>query len=211
MPNLAQSHVQEIASAPVGLLLTNTLMAMVDAQAAASLKTAELFKDLAYDIDPTTQKKTLRYLDLTYDRANPDFDPADNSSLPSLRHTVTMPEILMQKLSSLEISEATFDFNVNIDSMEYAKQSTSTDFKVGLSARARLGWWGNVNLSSSFSRQSKRESGHEVNRSYALAVHVKVQQAEPPAGFVLMQGLFQKAIMEAAAPLPVAAPDPDGE
>jgi len=203
MPNLSESHVQEIASAPVGALFTSTMNALIDGQASAAIKSADLFHELAYDIDSTTGKKTLRYLDLTYDRANPDFDPSTAGSLPSLRHTVSMPEIMMYNMPFLKIQEATFDFNVKIDSMEYEKKSTETNVSADLSFRARLGWWGNLNVSSSFSHQAKRESGHEVNRSYALGVKATVVHDDLPEGFEIMQGIFKKAVMENSAANPV--------
>jgi len=211
MPNLAQSHVQEIGAAPVGALLSMTVNAVVDAQAASSLKTAQLFEQFAYDIDlsdPNNPVRNLRYLDMTYMRANPDFDPdqpAGGTNVPSLKHTVRMPEILMNPPKPICFKEAKFDFNVKIDSMEYQKQETTNNFSASLGFRARLGWWGNLNLQSSFSHKSKKESGQEVNRHYALGVSATLEADGLSPGMEMMMGIFQKAILENSAAVPPAS------
>jgi len=104
-----------------------------------------------------------------------------------------VPILTMLPIPFIRIDEATLDFNVKINSMEYRQVDTNFNISGSLEAKARWGW-GSAKLNVSTSYQRNTTQGEKVERTYSMNVHVRAVQEELPAGLEKVLGILEDAI-----------------
>jgi len=127
------------------------------------------------------------------------------AAVPAVYETqqLKVPILTMLPIPFLRIDLTTIDFNAKINSVEY--QKTDTNLKIDAKLEAKAGWlWGSAKLSVATSFQRTTQQGNTVDRTYSMAVHIKVVQDEMPAGMERILGILEGAIVgtPASAPAP---------
>ena len=211
---------QELASIDFESMLGGPLVAVVNAQAQAAMSTVNFIKEVGFKkqaaedlagADGGTEDPI--YVTFKYPKelspyqptipaivANPAAIPpvlaqAEVPAVPAVYETqqLTVPVLTMLPVPFLRVDLATIDFNAKINSVEYRK--TDTSLKVDAQTEAKAGWlFGSAKLKVSSSFQRTTSQGNTVDRTYSLAVHIKVVQDEIPAGMEKVLSILEGAI-----------------
>ena len=216
MPNPGQ----ELSSIDFESMIGGPLVAVINAQAQAAMTTINFIKEVGFkkpsteeDAGGDTTTEEPIYVTFKYPKELSPYQPAtpgDPSATPPVPATpavaavyetqeLKVPILTILPIPFIRIDLATIDFNAKINSVEYRK--TNTRLKVDASLEAKAGWlWGSAKLKVSTSFQRTTQQGNTVNRTYSLAVHVKANNEEIPAGMVTMLGILEGAITSTPAP-----------
>ena len=189
MPNFNS----EMAAVPVGQLFTATMDALVQGQYAASLKSLELFQQIAYD-----STGDLQTMPFTFERINQSYDPASSTEQPTIKTTVDIPTAALINYPNMSIDYADWEFNVDLSSHEYQQEKASTSASAAVNFRAKLGWWGNLNISGKVASQKSTVSGVDVKRRYGMPVKAHIVRESPPPALekifdLMLEGMTAKA------------------
>lgn len=122
---------------------------------------------------------------------------------------LSVPILSILPVPYIRVEEATIDFNAKINSVEYAR-TTSTftvggtmnyNFggSIGAAIPIKVGSLGGklstgVNMKVSLSYQQNTTSGYKVDRTYSMNVHVRAVQDEMPAGLERLLGILEDSI-----------------
>ncbi|MEK9136673.1 MAG: DUF2589 domain-containing protein [Bacteroidota bacterium] len=114
-----------------------------------------------------------------------------------------VPILTMLPIPYLRIEDVTIDFNAKIDSVEYQKIDTSLAIDTKLEVKQR--WTGgSVKLNVSVAYKRNTQQGESVQRTYSMAVHIKAEQGEMPAGMQKVLDILESNMRSQ----PVSAPTP---
>ena len=187
MPDL----IAEMTATPVGQIVSSTMDALIEGQYAASLKSLELFEEVAYD-----DNGNLNTMSFQFHRVNPDYDPNNPGDQPTISSNVEVPTAMLVNYANMSIDHADIDFNVELSSTEYSKTSTSLAASAAMDFRARLGWWGNLRISGKVAHQKKTLSGMDVKRNYGLNVKAHIVRENPPPALEKVFGLMLEGLVQ---------------
>ncbi|MFA5401880.1 MAG: DUF2589 domain-containing protein [Dehalococcoidia bacterium] len=210
---------QELSSIDFESMIGGPLIAVVNAQAQAAMSTVNFIKEVGFkkpnaeqEAGGDTSTEEPIYVSFKYPKELRPYVPAVQADLtatppvnaspavPAVYETqeLKVPILTILPIPFIRIEFATVDFNAKINSVEYRK--TNTDLKINSSLEAKAGWlWGSAKLKVSTSFQRTTQEGNSVNRTYSLAIHVKVVQDEMPAGMEKMLGILEGAITSTPA------------
>lgn len=210
MPNPGQ----ELSSIDFESMIGGPLVAVINAQAQASMATVNFIKEVGFkkpsteeDAGGDTSTEKPIYVTFKYPKELSPYQPAilaDPSATPPVAASpavsavyetqeLKVPILTILPIPFIRIDLTTIDFNAKINSVEYRK--TNTRLKVDASLEAKAGWlWGSAKLKVSTSFQRTTQQGNTVNRTYSLAIHVKAVQDEMPAGMEKMLSILEGAI-----------------
>ena len=216
MPNPGQ----ELSSIDFESMIGGPLVAVINAQAQAAMSTVNFIKEVGFkkpsaeeDAGGDTTTEEPIYITFKYPKELSPYQPAipaDPSATPPVAGSTAVPAVYETQelqvpiltilpIPFIRIDLTTIDFNAKINSVEYRK--TNTRLKVDASLEAKAGWlWGSAKLKVSTSFQRTTQQGNTVNRTYALAIHVKAVQDEMPAGMEKMLSILEGSITSMPAP-----------
>lgn len=180
----------EIMNVPVGQIMGATIESLIEGQYSASLKSLELFQQVAYD-----STGAINTLEFKFNRANPDYDPAASNPQPSIATSVNVPTAMLINYANMSIDYADIEFNVDLASTEYSSTDITNSASASLEFRARLGWWGSLAIKGKVAHQKKTLSGVEVKRNYGLNVKAHVVREAPPPALEKVFGLMLEGIV----------------
>ncbi|MCX7877775.1 MAG: DUF2589 domain-containing protein [Ignavibacteria bacterium] len=177
MPNL----VQELNSLDFSIYIGGPLQAAVQAQHAASMSQVSFIQSVGFD-----QNNELRYVTFSYKKkvAN-----ADNSAFEDQEMEIKVPFLTMLTIPALRIDEMTIDFNAKLTSAETS--SLTSEFNLGATLEINYKIV-NFKASASYKRTSTRNVS--VEKTYNMAVHVKVVNDEIPEGLDRILTMLEDSI-----------------
>ena len=110
---------------------------------------------------------------------------------------IEVPILTLVPIPCLRIEEVTIDFNAKINSVEYHKIDTSLKIDGNLAVRQR---WpsGSAKLNVAVAYQRNTQQGTTVERTFSLAIHIKIVQDEMPGGMEKVLGILEDAIKSQA-------------
>lgn len=177
----------ELGSIDFATIIGGPLDACVKAQSNASISTVSFIKEVGFEDDNGESK--LRMANFKYKRnvANPDYDPEDNTSSPTIvqDNEINVPFIALLNVPSFRIETCEVDFNVKLNST-YTK-NVSNEF--GINAGAS-GGFGPVKFKVDVSYKRSSSTGIKIEKEYSLGVKVKATNDEMPAGLERVLGLL---------------------
>lgn len=185
----------ELASLDFEAMIGGPLEAMIRAQAAAAVTSVDFIKEVGFENDD----KGPTMVTFTYDKPVETTDPVSGAVTVEVKpFTLTVPFLTMLPIPFIRIEEATIDFNAKILSVQERKSASERLFKAALSAKA--GWgWGSAKLKVSYSSKRTTSATSKTERTYSIAVHVRVRQDELPEGTSRLLGILESVITEVPA------------
>jgi hypothetical protein len=218
---------QELSSIDFESMLGGPLIAVVNAQAQAAMSSVNFIKTVGFkegESDDPESGDTGEpiYVTFKYPKEVSPYQPAVEEVRNEEGEVVTpaspavpaqiqemkleVPILTMLPIPFIRIEDTTIGFNAKITSMQYRK--VDTKFKIDASTKAKAGWlWGSAKLKVSTSYQRNTTQGSNVQRTYSMAVHIRVVQDEMPAGMEKVLGVLEDAMrsqpVSAPAPVPV--------
>lgn len=184
----------ELASLDFEAMIGGPLEAIVRAQAAAAVTSVDFIKEVGFDSDD----KAPTMVTFTYDKPVETTAADGTVSVEVKPFTLTVPFLTMLPIPFIRIEEATIDFNAKILSVQERKSASERLFKSTLSAKA--GWgWGSAKLKVSYASKRTSSATSKIERTYSIAVHVKVRQDELPEGTSRLLGILESVIKEVPA------------
>jgi hypothetical protein len=180
MPNL----VQELNSLDFSVYIGGPLQAAVQAQHAAAMSQVSFIEAVGFEGDVGSKK--LRYVDFTFEKkvANP-----DNTEFEDQEVTIKVPFLTMLTIPALRIDEMTIDFNAKLTSTETSSLSTEFGMDASLGINYKVV---NFKASASYKRKSTRDVS--VEKTYNMAVHVRVVNDELPEGLDRILTMLEDSI-----------------
>jgi hypothetical protein len=170
--------VKELGELDFSAYIGGPMQAAIQAQHTASLSEALFIKDTGFN------KKTgkIEYVDFSYTKTVPVETTATNgvttTTIEKQEYKLSVPLLSLITIPAIRIDEMTIDFNVKLTSCE----TVNVDSEFNTSAQTGFNFGRLINFKASASYRRKTSSTTETNRSYDLAVHVRVVNDEIPAG-----------------------------
>ena len=176
----------ELASLDFSSLIGGPLVAIVNAQAQASLSSADFIKQVAFKPTTTSPPGPLELETVSFE-----YKKTGDSGV--VTQTIDVPLISILNVPFIRVQEATIQFRANIVGMEFSQVDTSSQVGVELSAGLRLRRF-SANLKASYASQKKSSSGEKTERTYAMDILVKIVQDEVPEGLSRVLDIFGSLI-----------------
>ena len=204
---------QELSSIDFESMLGGPLIAVVNAQAQASMSSVNFIKQVGFKKPPEaeaggdTETQEPIYVTFKYPKELSPFVPAnpgDPDAQPPVpaspavaavyeTQELQVPILTMLPIPFIRMDLTTIDFKAKINSVEYRK--TDTSLKIDSSLEKKAGWlFGSAKLKVSTSYQRNTQQGNTVNRTYSMDIHIKAVQDEMPAGMERLLGILEGAI-----------------
>ncbi len=186
----------ELASIDFESMIGGPLSAVIRAQTQAANTSVDFIKTVGFTDDGGTDKPTM----VTFEYDKPvEVTLADGTTDIEIKpFRLTVPFLTMLPIPFIRIEETTIDFNAKITSVQFSKTMSEHDLATELQAKAGWGPF-SAKLKVNYSYKRKSESGNEVNRTYAMAVHVRAVQDELPAGTERLLAILEQTITEVPA------------
>lgn len=176
-------------------LIGGPLEACVTAQTNASLSTVSFIEEVGFKTDAGGEK-TLIMSDFTHKRniKNPNFGSTATDLPPGTdilnqyideKIVVKVPFISLLNVPSLRIETCDIDFNVKLNSVFTAQNSSSFGVNANVSGKF---WRVKFSVSASYKRSSS--SGIKVEKEYTMGVKVRATNDEMPAGLEKVLGIL---------------------
>lgn len=186
----------ELASLDFESMIGGPLNAVVRAQAQAANTSVDYIKSVGFDENDENKPTMVTF---SYDKPVETKDADGNvTGVEVKKFDLTVPILTMLPIPFIRVSETTIDFNAKINSVQESTTSSSHALNASLSAK---GGWGPVSakLKVSYAYKKSSQSGSKIERTYSMAVHVKAEQDELPAGTERLLGILENSISEVPA------------
>ena len=167
--------VSELNSLDFSKYIGGPMQAAVDAQNAAALAQVDFIKNVGLG-----DNDIVRTVNFTY---------SSQSGNETQTTTLSVPLLTMLSVPALRIDEMTIDFNCKLNSVETKDTSES----IGVSGSLSLNVW-KVKLNVSASYQQTTNKSENIERTYSMAIHVRIVNDEIPAGLDRVLNMLESAI-----------------
>lgn len=157
-----------IKSLPIEYMVASPLLAAIKAHVMAAKAYADFFTSVCLFEDGG-----VRMIRLTYEES--ERDDAGNPTGKSFKRVVDVPFFAMVPMPSFGMDKVNVDFELEINTMEEAKQATDASLEAGFSYG--FGPWG-VSVKGKVSHH--RESTRKTDTRSKYSFHVEASRAEPP-------------------------------
>ena len=157
----------ELASLPLGSMVSGPLNASIEAQALAAQSTVDFIQKVGLDKDGKVKNVQFKY------------------NLGDQETQLDAPLLSIVPIPFIRVKDVSVDFMFKINTV--AADTSSQNTKVGVTASAG-GGWGPVkfNVKASFSHERSSESKSSVDKSAELKMHVNAAQDEMPEGLKIV-------------------------
>lgn len=180
----------ELNSLDFGTLIGGPLQAAITAQNDAALAQVDYIKAVGlepqYESDNPTNLigHTLKMVDFSYQEVTGET---------TTQYKFSMPLLSLLNIPALRIDEMTIDFNAKLTSVE--TQDSTSGVKAGVDASVSYGKLASLKASASY--QKTTSTGSKVDKTYSMAVHVRVVNDEIPSGLERLLTMMENRIIEA--------------
>lgn len=181
---------KELASLDFKNLIGGPLSAVVEAQAMAAESTVNFIKNMGFDQEGNPQYVTFKY-QKSATQAEGEAKQSDQNEMMEMQ----VPFLTLIPIPFIRIDEATIDFNVKINAINYSTKTSDHKFDAG--SDRRKGFIGRLlGIKASYSYKSTTNSGNRVERTFTLAIHVRAVQDEMPGGMEKILGILESSIRD---------------
>ena len=115
------------------------------------------------------------------------YQSMENGEL--VNKVLSVPFLTLVSVPALRITEMEIDFNCKLNSV--ASSNVEKDFSIGGTLSLNV-WKIKLNVSASY--KYKRSDTEQVERTYSMNVHVKIQNDEMPAGLDRVLNILESEI-----------------
>ena len=179
----------ELASLPLGSMISGPLNASIDAQAQAAASTVNFIKQVGLDDDGNVRNVQFKY----------------NSGGEQAQ--LDAPLLSIVPIPFIRIKDVSIDFMFNINTV--AADTSSQKTNVGVKASASGGFFGaKFGIEASFSHEKTSESRSQVDRSAELKMHVNAAQDDMPEGLRIVLTAITGALAKSVEPAAATSPTP---
>ena len=181
---------KELASLDFKNLIRGPLSAVVEAQAMAAESTVNFIKNMGFDQEGNPQYVTFKY-QKSATQAEGEAKQSDQNEMMEMQ----VPFLTLIPIPFIRVDEATIDFNVKINAINYSTKTSDHKFDAG--SDRRKGFIGRLlGIKASYSYKSTTNSGNRVERTFTLAIHVRAVQDEMPGGMEKILGILESSIRD---------------
>lgn len=189
------NFVSELNSLDFSKYIGGPMQAAVDAQNAASMAQVNFIKEVglyntqenALNDDSPTMSNDVRMVEFKY-------QSVENGA--NVNKVLTVPFLTLVSVPALRITEMEIDFNCKLNSVE--STTDEKDFSAGGSLKLDV-WKVKLNVSASY--KQKHSETEQVERTYSMSVHVKVENDEMPAGLDRVLSILESEIKSTSTPV----------
>jgi len=184
-----QDFTAELNNLDFKTIISGPLTAAIEAQAIAAKTSSDFINDVGFNTDNVTGVKTVRMVNFSYSRVNPNGTSSD--------FTMSIPFILLMPIPYIAIENVDIEFNVKLNSV-----TTSTSDLVS-TGNAEYNWGsGRANFKAEVSSKSSSQRTGSVSQEYGLTVRVTASQAPMPVGAERMFDILESIILQDAPEQP---------
>jgi len=176
----------ELASLDFESLVGGPLVAVVNAQAQASVAAAQFILNTAFE-DPSdpTDPAQLRMVDMKVKKRDVD----GNETFVNIE----VPLLTMLQVPNIRVSKYKYDFLAKINSVDTV--STDKQFNIGGSLEAKARWgWGSAKLKVATSYKKQTKTGNTVTRDYQMNIQVEAESDQMPGGTEKLLAILESNI-----------------
>lgn len=189
------NFVSELNSLDFSKYIGGPMQAAVDAQNAASMAQVNFIKEVGLyntqestlNDDSPTMSNDVRMVEFKY-------QSVENGA--NVNKVLTVPFLTLVSVPALRITEMEIDFNCKLNSVE--STTDEKDFSAGGSLKLDV-WKVKLNVSASY--KQKHSETEQVERTYSMSVHVKVENDEMPAGLDRVLSILESEIKSTSTPV----------
>lgn len=189
------NFVSELNSLDFSKYIGGPMQAAVDAQNSASMAQVNFIKEVglytlpeeASNDDSPTMSNDVRMVEFKY-------QSVENGV--NVNKVLTVPFLTLVSVPALRITEMEIDFNCKLNSVE--STTDEKDFSIGGSLKLDV-WKVKLNVSASY--KQKHSATEQVERTYSLSVHVKIENDEMPAGLDRVLSILESEIKSTSTPV----------
>lgn len=178
----------EMNALDMGALIGNPLMAAVDADCAAALKSFAFLEEHLLN-DDGQGNKTCRVAEFSYDKPYEKEDGTIGVETTKMK----VPLAVLAPPGTLRVKTADVSFTMEVKSHEEDKSSTQSSASV--SGSAGFAWW-KVKIKGSISHQREHTRSTDKTAKYEVKVHA--EQQEMPEGLSRVLDMLNQAVAPAA-------------
>lgn len=180
MPSIAS----QFAELPMGALIGGPLKAIIEAQTAAAVATADFIKNIGFKDGPDKLKEAVM---VSFRYQQPVQGSDGTVSLTPAQ--IDAPLLAIMPIPCLLVSEARIAFQMTVTQSECSEKSTEGSAELGFEA----GWgWGKVKVSGKISHKEAQTRKTDTSAKYD--VEVKAAQAPVPEGLHRILDIFADAV-----------------
>ena len=182
----------ELASLPLGTMISGPLQAAIEAQALAANSTVNFIQEVGLD------KGTVRNVTFKYESAG-----VQSELQAPLLSIIPIPFIRVKDV------EVDFIFKINTIASDSSKDEITKSASMGVSGGASTPFWGvKVSANASYSNTKASESKSSVDKSAELKIHVNAAQDEMPEGLKIVLTAITGALAKSVEQTPEVVPGP---
>jgi hypothetical protein len=177
----------EMNALDMGALIGNPLMAAVEADCAAGLKTFEFLEEHLLQ-DDGQGNKSCRTAEFTYDKPY----EKDDGSIGVETTRMKVPLAVLVPPGTLRVKTCDVNFTMEVKTHEEDKSATQSS--ASISGSAGFGWW-KVKVKGSISHQREHTRSTDKTAKYEVKVHA--EQQEMPEGLSRVLDMLNQAVAPA--------------
>ena len=189
------NFVSELNSLDFSKYIGGPMQAAVDAQNAASMAQVNFIKEVGlYNIPDSNDEEESPTLSSDVRMVDFKYQSVENGV--NVNKVLTVPFLTLVSVPALRITEMEIDFNCKLNSVE--STTDEKDFSAGGSLKLDV-WKVKLNVSASY--KQKHSETEQVERTYSMSVHVKVENDEMPAGLDRVLNILESEIRSTSTPI----------
>jgi hypothetical protein len=174
---------------PMGALIGIPLMAAVDADCAAALKSFQFLEEHLLEDDGSGGRRA-RTADFSFIKPYDKTDPQTGDVTIGEETTkLSVPLAVLAPPGTLRVKTCDIDFTMEVKTQE--KDSSSTSASTTVSGKAGFGWW-SASVKGSISHQREHTRSTDKTAKYEVKVHA--EQQEMPEGLSRVLDILQQAV-----------------
>lgn len=183
---------QQFAELPMGALIGGPLKAIIEAQTAAAVATADFIKNIGFKEGPDKVKEAVM---VSFKYQQPIQGSDGTVSMTPAQ--IDAPLLAIMPIPCLLVSEARIAFQMTVTQSECSEKATEGSAELGFEA----GWgWGKVKVSGKISHKESQTRKTDTSAKYD--VEVKAAQAPVPEGLHRILDIFADAVKPKLLPAP---------
>ncbi len=184
--------VSELNSLDFSAYIGGPMQAAIEAQNSASMAQVNFISSVGFNEQNEINYVTFKYKKgvNTIEESTTEVDKKE-VVIEYDTYELDVPLLTILNIPSLRIDEMTIDFNAKLTSVENKTVESSLDVSTTMGAGIKI-----VNFKASAAYKRKTTSNTEVQRSYDMAVHVRVVNDDLPAGLDRILSMLESQIID---------------
>ncbi|NIN65694.1 MAG: DUF2589 domain-containing protein [Anaerolineae bacterium] len=174
----------EMSALDMGALIGGPLMAAVDADCAAGLKSFQFLEEHLLN-DDGNGKKSARVVNFSLKKG----EPQDDGTVKQTTTDLQVPLAVLAPPGTVRVKTCDVNFTMEVKTQEVDKSSTTSS--ASISGSAGFAWW-KVSIKGSVSHQREHTRSTDKTAKYEVKVHA--EQQEMPEGMSRLMDIFAQAV-----------------